>query len=339
MTVSFEKLHAGQEFCFGRYEVTTEEIKEFAREFDPQPFHLDEAAAQQSLLGGLAASGWHTCAMAMRMAYDGFLHDSTGVGAPGIDEVRWLKPVRPGMVLGVKWTVTALRVSKSRPELGLASFDTQVHDQTGAIVMTQHHTNLFERREDAPIPEPQGTALQRKPARPEPPVLARDAANRSRFAAYFEDAQIGARLSLGSHIFTRDETMRFARRYDPQPFHLDDAAAAASHFGRLSASGWHTAAIAMRLGVDVRARLRAEDAALGLSSGANGPSPGFRDLNWLRPVFVGDTISYETTTMEKRPASRTGWGILTTRVTGNNQDGVKVFECFGASMLPMRAHA
>lgn len=341
MTTAFEDLHAGQQFRFGAYEVTEREIVEFAREFDPQPFHLDKAAASKSLLGGVAASGWHTCAMTMRMAYDGFLADSTGVGAPGLDDVRWLRPVRPGMILGVQWTLTSLRVSKSRPELGLVGVATEVSDQTGAVVMTQRHTNLFERRDPkAPVPEPRGEAqLQRREPAPEPPRLEGDEANRSRFATWYEDALIGARLSLGSHTFTRAETTRFARRYDPQPFHLDDAAAAASHFGKLSASGWHTAAIYMRLHVDTRERIRADNAARGLPLAASGPSPGFRDLNWFRPVFVGDTISYESAVAAKRPASRKGWGLVSGRVQGHNQDGVKVFESFGASMLPMRANS
>lgn len=338
MPMAFEDLHAGQRLRFGAYPVTESEIIEFATEFDPQPFHLDSEAAKHSLLGGLAASGWHTCCMAMRMAYDGFLRDSTGVGAPGIEEVRWMKPVRAGMILTTQWTVNSLRVSKSRPELGLAGIFAEVSDQSGLVVMTQRHTNLFERRgPEAPIPEPQGARQpQRREAPPEPPRLESAEANRSRFATWYEDTQIGARLSLGSHRFTREEIMRFARKYDPQPFHLDDSAAAASHFGKLSASGWHTASKYMRLYIDTRERIRAENLARGLPPATNGPSPGFNDLNWFRPVFVDDTIAYETTVTRKRLSSRAGWGFVTSRVHGTNQNGVKVFESSGASMIPMR---
>ncbi len=337
MTIAFEDLHVGMQLNFGAYPVTAGEIVEFAREFDPQPFHLDEEAAKNSLLGGLAASGWHTCAMMMRMLYDGFLCKTTGIGAPGIDEVRWLRPVRPGMVLGVCLTMTSMRVSKSRPDLGLVGIDTEIRDQNGAVVMTSRHTNLFTRRDPAAaIPEPRDAIVARKPPPPEPPRLADEAANRSRFASFYEDVVVGARLPLGTHTFTREETTRFARRYDPQPFHLDDAAAAASHFGKLSASGWHTAAVYMKLYVAAREKIRAENLARGIPIAANGPSPGFRDLNWFKPVFVGDTITYESTIMGKRPASRGGWGIVSSRVAGFNQDGVKVFESFGASMVAMR---
>jgi acyl dehydratase len=91
----FEDFPQGARLEFGHYPVTKEEVISFARAYDPQPFHLDEDAAARSMLGGLAASGWHTCAIAMRLVCDGFLNITDGRGAPGIDEVKWLKPVRP----------------------------------------------------------------------------------------------------------------------------------------------------------------------------------------------------------------------------------------------------
>ncbi len=340
MTIAFEDLSPGMCFSFGAREVTGAEIVEYASEFDPQPFHLDPAAAKQSLLGGLAASGWHTCAMTMRMLCDGFLRDSTGVGAPGIDECRWLHPVRPGMVLGVRQTVTSTRVSQSRPEIGLVGLDYEVHDQTGLVVMTQRNTIMFARRDpSAPIPPPAGQPHARRPPPPEPPALEGDEANRTRFAGLYEDVLVGARMELGSSRFTREDIVRFAGKYDPQPFHLDDAAAAASHFGKLSASGWHTAAVCMGNYVRTRLRIRAEDAAAGRPVAANGPSPGFRNLGWLRPVFVDDTISFDSTVIGKRQSSRPGWGIVMSRSRGFNQTGVKVYESFGATMTPLRKPA
>src|SRR5215469_11394937 len=95
----FEDFRAGQTFAFGRYEVTKEEIVEFAREFDPQPHHLDEEAAKRSILGGLAASGWHTCAMTMRMFADMLVPIAAAQGGVGSPEGRWMRPVRPGDVL------------------------------------------------------------------------------------------------------------------------------------------------------------------------------------------------------------------------------------------------
>lgn len=95
----FEDFKSGQRFDLGTYKVTAEEIVEFAREFDPQPQHLSDEAARQTILGGLAASGWHSCAMAMRLLVDGLLNRSASLGGLSVDEARWLKPVRPGDVL------------------------------------------------------------------------------------------------------------------------------------------------------------------------------------------------------------------------------------------------
>lgn len=120
--------------------ITREEIVSFAAEFDPQPMHLDETAARNSMLGGLAASGWHTCAFMFRMTYDEFVKDTASMGSPGIEEVRWLKPVRPGMKLTLHRTVLDKRVSKSRPEMGLVRMKSELRDESGQPVIEQ--TNI-----------------------------------------------------------------------------------------------------------------------------------------------------------------------------------------------------
>ena len=102
----------------GRYEVTTSEVKEFAEKYDPQPFHLDEEAAKESIFGSLAASGWHTASMCMRVFADGFLDEESSMGARGIDELRWRKPVYPGDTLRVEVEILDKRTSESRPEMG-----------------------------------------------------------------------------------------------------------------------------------------------------------------------------------------------------------------------------
>ncbi|MCC7345846.1 MAG: MaoC family dehydratase [Variibacter sp.] len=121
---------------FGPRPVTREEIVAFAAQFDPQPMHLDEEAARHSMLGGLAASGWHSCAIIMRMLCDWFLLETDGWGGPGIDEVRWLKPVRPGDQLTLTRKVLEKRVSKSRPEMGLVKFHYTLSNQAGEAVAT-----------------------------------------------------------------------------------------------------------------------------------------------------------------------------------------------------------
>ena len=114
----WEDFTPGAVAVYGPRLVTREEIVAFAAEFDPQPMHLDEAAARATLLGGLGASGWHICCLLMRIIADGFVLDSSSMGAPGVDEVRWLKPMRPGTQIRVRATVLDTRASKSRPDMG-----------------------------------------------------------------------------------------------------------------------------------------------------------------------------------------------------------------------------
>jgi acyl dehydratase len=141
----------------------------------------------------------------------------------------------------------------------------------------------------------------------------------------FEDIVVGERFEIGAHTFTADEIKAFARRFDPQPFHLDEAAAARSHFGALCASGWHTAATWMRLMIEYHRRADDQRRARGDAVAALGPSPGFRELKWVRPVFAGDTVSYVSEIVEARPSgSRPKWGLMATRNTGTNQKGEPV---------------
>ena len=143
----FEDFHPGETLSLGSKTVSRDEIVAFAAEFDPQPFHLDEEAGAASLLGGLAASGWHTISMLMRLMCDNLLLNSSGKGSPGVEEVRWMRPVRPGDVLTASAEVISARVLNSRPELGMVDFLFTVADQTGATVMTQRNKILFARRE------------------------------------------------------------------------------------------------------------------------------------------------------------------------------------------------
>jgi acyl dehydratase len=154
---------------------------------------------------------------------------------------------------------------------------------------------------------------------------------------YFEDIHVGDRRELGRHTFTAEEIKSFARRYDPQPFHLDEAAAAASHFGALVASGWHTAAIFMRLWVGFQREMVAQMRERGEPIARTGPSPGFTNLKWLRPVYVGDTVAFASEVIEKRAsASRPEWGIVVSRATGTNQKGEVVYEFQGVGFVERR---
>ena len=143
----WEDFKPGAVAIYGPRLVTREEIVAFAAEFDPQPMHLDEAAASATLLGGLGASGWQICCLLMRMIADGFVLDSTSMGAPGIDEVRWLKPLRPGTQIRVRATVLDTRASNSRPAMGFVKFQYEVLDDQDAVLTTMVSSTMLVRRE------------------------------------------------------------------------------------------------------------------------------------------------------------------------------------------------
>jgi acyl dehydratase len=143
----FEDFEAGQELPFGPHTVTRAEIIAFAAEFDPQPFHLDERAAAETMLGGLAASGWHTCALFMRMLYDGWITDAASMGSPGVDTLKWLRPVRPGDTLSGRSIVLEIRASKSKPDRGFIKFRHEVMNERGEQVMMLENPVMVQRRQ------------------------------------------------------------------------------------------------------------------------------------------------------------------------------------------------
>jgi acyl dehydratase len=131
MTLTFEDFPPGHFGTFGPRRVTREEILGFAAEFDPQPMHLDEEAAKRTMLNGLAASGWHLCSIMMRMMCDGYIGRTASLGSPGVNEVRWLAPLRPGDDITLDVEVTEARISRSRPETGIVTFKTLVRNAAG----------------------------------------------------------------------------------------------------------------------------------------------------------------------------------------------------------------
>jgi acyl dehydratase len=146
----WEDFPAGRVIPLGSRAVTRDETLAFAAQFDPQPFHLDDAAAEASLFKRLSASGWHTCAMTMRLMCDAYLNDSAGLGSPGIDELRWLKPVYPGDTLSAEMTVLESRVMKSKPHVGLVLSRWRVFNQHGEDVMTMQGWGMFAVRQPLP---------------------------------------------------------------------------------------------------------------------------------------------------------------------------------------------
>ena len=145
----WEDIKEGEVVELGSRTMEKDRMVAFAREFDPQPFHTDEKAAEASIWGGLIASGWLTGSVLMRIFYDGYLKDTAGLGSPGIDELRWPKPVRPGDTLTVRLTVLETAASRSKPDRGIVRSLMEVLNQHGEVVMTTKGVNFFKRRPGA----------------------------------------------------------------------------------------------------------------------------------------------------------------------------------------------
>lgn len=142
----FEDFELGKTIDVGSRTVSEEEIIEFAGKYDPQPFHVDKEAAQKSIYGSIIASGWHTCGIIMRLMVDGFLKDSASMGSPGVDEIRWIKPVRGGDTLHVSTTALEVRPSASKPDRGVVVTRWEAKNQHGELVATITGMGMFRRR-------------------------------------------------------------------------------------------------------------------------------------------------------------------------------------------------
>jgi acyl dehydratase len=154
---------------------------------------------------------------------------------------------------------------------------------------------------------------------------------------HLDDFVIGETITLGTSLFTRDAILAFARSWDPQPFHIDDVAARQSPFGALCASGWHTAAEWMRCYVDFHDRVRRQLAERGVPAPEPGPSPGFNDLRWPRPVYVNDAVTFSMLpTATRSLRSRPGWAMLISDNRGINQAGLCVLSFSGKVMVRLR---
>lgn len=319
--ITFEDLTPGSAYDCGPIVLTRDELVAFARDYDPQPFHLSDEAAKGTFVGRLIASGWQTCALGMRIFAEGFILRTSSMGSPGIDEVRWLRPVEPGDTLRARLEVRERRPSVSKPDRGFVHLFITLTNGRDEAVMTQDFWVMFGRRGAEPLPprpapEPVDDGLPSIVPGDDPPSL----------PPFFDELVPGTRRDLGSFRFDRDVMLAFARAYDPQPFHVDEAAARQSHFGGLCASGWQTAAAWMKCYHATQARGAEAARAAGASVPRTGPSPGFTALKWLAPVYVGDRLRFASTVVEARPsASRPGWGLVFQDNVGVNQRGETVF--------------
>lgn len=335
--LTFEDFPLGRTLEMTPRQVSQEEIIAFAEKYDPQPFHTDPESDQAASVGGLIASGWHTCGLMMRMICDAYLLDSASMGAPGLDLVRWVKPVRPGDTLSGTTTVTGRRVSTSRPELGLLTLDYELRNQHDEVVMRTLGTGMMRVADPGRPVEAEGEAPGQKavgsPASAAP--AADPDADRNTGDSFYTLLQPGMQQEIGSHTFTEAEIVDFATQFDPQSFHLTHEGAANSHFGALCASGWHTLAVWMRLNVDHAYQGLRDKAGYTGGKPKLGASPGVRNIRWSHPVYVGDTITFSATVTGKRPGKSDGWGLVTFHTEGFNQDGVKVLSKDGAARMPV----
>ena len=144
-----EDFQVGQVVELGSTTITRDEILDFATQYDPQPFHVDEAAAEQSIYGGLIASGWHTVSLFMRLLVDGLLCRAASMGSPGVDEVRWLKPVRPGDTLSARSIIHAVIPSRSKPDRGILRTSYEMFNQDGDRVLSMKGVGMFARRQES----------------------------------------------------------------------------------------------------------------------------------------------------------------------------------------------
>ncbi len=148
----WEDFKVGDTAPIGERRLDAAEIVAFAKAYDPQPFHIDEEAARQSMYGGLIASGWHTVALVMRMMVDSYLNQSASLGSPGVEDVRWLKPVRPGDTIRATRMVVETRTSASRPDMGIVKSRWEVFNQNDELVMTMEGYGMFARRNPGKAP-------------------------------------------------------------------------------------------------------------------------------------------------------------------------------------------
>ena len=144
-----DDLKPGDRFVSGGLTLTEAEIIDFAFRYDPQPFHLDDDAAAKSMFGRLSASGWHTCSMAMGLMVRGFLHEAASLGSPGLEKIKWMRPVYPGDTLTLKQTITESRPMNSRPDVGLTRTLWEMFNQHGDQVLLMDGYGMFRRREPA----------------------------------------------------------------------------------------------------------------------------------------------------------------------------------------------
>ena len=334
--LAFEDLNVGDSFPLGPYTMREADTVRFAKVFDPQPLHLDREVARQSLLRELSASGWHTAAIVMRLFYQSYAHKVRSLGSPGIAHVDWPSAVFVGDTVVGHGEILELRPSRSRPNLGIATIRMALKGRDDKDVLRTQWTVMIGRRHPAEAAAVQASSHSRATV-PVPGIDNHESPNASML--WFETLPMEKTFHLGEARITADEIKVFAREFDPQPFHVDDAAADAGPFGGLSASGWHTCGLWMRANVLTRAAVVA-----GLPESERQPiitngivGIGCRDISWPRPVRP-DVPLHSYVTLESKQESRSmpDWGLVRLRAEMIDGAGELVLRVYPTILIPRK---
>ena len=311
--LAYEDFYIGQIIDIPAITVNQDEMVAFARTYDPQPFHLNEAEAEKSFAGKLIASGWYSCALLVKNFTEHVMKHSTMCCGAGMPEIRWYKPVCAGDVLQCRRQVLDKRISRMNPDLGLVRMEGQLINQHNELVMSNIVVVVMRLREGVVIPK-------EVPSREPPPGWEPPQPDQPVSLPFIENIEVGKHYIIGSHHFTAQEIISFARLYDPQPFHTDPEAAEHSYLGKLCASGLHSAAMWLTLSLSFHKRAAKQALQNHQPVPRTGTSPGIRNLNWYNPVYAGDTITYRTEITGHKPLKfHSDWGLLLLKVTGQNQ--------------------
>lgn len=310
-----EDMAVGERIDLGCRKVGEDEALAFAREFDPQPFHLNREAAANSLMGGLTASGWHTAAMLTRMLWDSWLGLANGAGSPGVMRHSWISPLYVGDTFCARGVIKEMRVSKSMPGVGFVELELKATASDSRRVCSTQWTVMVRTR-GGPKPDFEERRRKRRKAKRNALEGPSKSSKPGRDMLYWDLCRMERPLSLGEVSATTEEVIRFSRAYIPQPFHIDEELAKKSHFGCLVASGWHSCALWMRANVTARLRvlesLSGEERSYAMESGGIGL--GFEDLRWISPVRANEKLKAYITPLERqRSRSRPGWGKVRAR--------------------------
>ncbi|WP_321800234.1 MaoC/PaaZ C-terminal domain-containing protein [Burkholderia sp. BCC1988] len=309
--------------------IELEDIVQFAREYDPQPMHVDPEAAKGSLVGGLIASGLHTSSLAARLIADSLPLGSTPVAIQNVDMVKWVRPVRAGDRLQLRQTILQSRKSQtSNAEIVQYKFDVlngqdeEVMNQTAWIAFGPRADDLqqyMERGGDA-------LAGSREEA---DGSSQRDQGSRHLDRGYFDEVVVGESAILGHHQFSAEEIERFTRTYDSLSCHWQhDESLLSQHSDSRIAPGWLVTSVWMKLYVTERNKTVHATASECGHKPRYGLSPGIWDMKWLAPVYAGDVLTYSARVSKTRLVnSKPGWGLVFYENDAVNQRGERVFEC------------